>query len=67
VERRLAAQFIGKVLEVRLERILERYLTRLSPLGDVHIEGGSNLCALDLARRREVRSRATTRSPFSAP
>jgi hypothetical protein len=45
---------LERVLEGRLERILERYLTRLSPLADVRVEGG-NLCAVDLAERRGLR------------
>jgi hypothetical protein len=52
------AQFLADMLKARLERILDRYLTRLSPLGVVHIEGGSALCAVDLARRRRVREPA---------
>jgi hypothetical protein len=42
------------VLEGRLERLLDRYLTRLSPLDEVHLEGEA-VCALDLARKRQVR------------
>jgi hypothetical protein len=45
--------YLVKVLEGRLERILARYLTRLSPLTDVRVEG-SELCALDLGRLRGV-------------
>ena len=45
----------------RLEKILSRYLTRLSPLGDVHLEGGDNLCATDFALRRQVRDPASFR------
>jgi hypothetical protein len=48
-------RYIGDVLEARLGRILERYLTRLSPLGDVHVENAAELCMLDLARWRNVR------------
>jgi hypothetical protein len=47
--------YLAAVLEARLEKILERYLTRLSPLTDVHVEGGGSLCATDLAARRHVR------------
>jgi len=47
--------YLAYVLEARLERILDRYLTRLSPLSHVHLESGTNLCALDLARYRHVR------------
>jgi hypothetical protein len=48
--------YIATVLNARLEKILARYLTRLSPLTDVRIEGDHQLCALDLARRRRLRS-----------
>jgi hypothetical protein len=47
--------YIASVLDGRLERILQRYLTRLSPLSDVRVEGGNRVCALDLARSRHVR------------
>ncbi len=49
-----ADEFLTEVLERRLQKILDRYLTRLSPLADLRIEG-SRLCATDLARRRAVR------------
>jgi len=48
--------YIATVLSARLERILGRYLTRLSPLTDVRVEGGNQLCALDLARYRHLHS-----------
>jgi hypothetical protein len=47
--------YIATVLNGRLERILARYLTRLSPLVDARIEHGNRLCALDLAKWRRVR------------
>lgn len=47
-------QFLTEVLEQRLRRIVERYLTRLSPLSDAHIDPQGSLCLLDLARRRDV-------------
>jgi hypothetical protein len=47
--------FIAATLEGRLERILERYLTRLSPIADLHIEEHSLLCGVDLAEQRRVR------------
>ncbi|HEX6275576.1 MAG TPA: hypothetical protein VFZ53_21190 [Polyangiaceae bacterium] len=47
--------FLAKVLEERLRRIVERYLTRLSPLADLRIEGKNRLCAVDLLRRRAAR------------
>jgi hypothetical protein len=49
--------YIAGVLNGRLARILARYLTRLSPLADVHVERLNQLCALDLARWRGVRAR----------
>ena len=47
-------RYLAEVLQGRLHRILVRYLTRLSPLDDVHVEGTS-LCAVDLAEARGVR------------
>ncbi len=47
--------FLASVLEGRLEKILQRYLTHLSPVSSVHIEAGDQLCAVDLAERRELR------------
>jgi hypothetical protein len=43
------------LLEGRLEKVLERYLTRLSPITDLHIEGASSLCGKDLAEWRGLR------------
>jgi hypothetical protein len=53
--------YLTDVLQRRLEKLLERYLTRLSPLTDVHVENGDTLCALDLARWRGVRPSQTFR------
>ena len=47
--------YLANVLEGRLARILDRYLLRLSPLSDVHLDADGNLCALDLAAARGVR------------
>jgi hypothetical protein len=47
--------YLTSVLQGRLDKILERYLTRLSPLADVHVEGADQLCAEDLARTRRLR------------
>ncbi|MDP9151777.1 MAG: hypothetical protein M3O36_17780 [Myxococcota bacterium] len=47
--------YVTGVLEGRLEKILNRYLTRLSPIADVHVEGADTLCGVDLAERRTVR------------
>ena len=49
-----ATTYLANVLEGRLERILDRYLTRLSPIGDVHVDG-DRLCGVDWAQRRQVR------------
>jgi hypothetical protein len=47
-------EFLNTVLEGRLAKILDRYLTHLSSLADAHVEG-SLLCATDLAEQRHVR------------
>jgi hypothetical protein len=47
--------YVAGVLEGRLEKILERYLTRLSPIADVHVAGGDRLCGVDLAEKRALR------------
>ena len=47
--------YLESVLEGRLEKILERYLTRLSPMAGVHVEGRERLCATDLADARTLR------------
>ncbi|HXX69006.1 MAG TPA: hypothetical protein VEK07_17600 [Polyangiaceae bacterium] len=48
-------EYVTDVLERRLQRILERYLTGLSPVTDVRIADGRLLCALDLAEWRGLR------------
>jgi hypothetical protein len=48
--------YLEKTLEGRLEKILDRYLTRLSPIADVHIERMTDLCAVDLAEWRGLRA-----------
>ena len=45
------------VLEGRLERILERYLTRLSPIADVHVEGATGSAASTSRECDAVRER----------
>ncbi|MBX3222666.1 MAG: hypothetical protein KF795_19255 [Labilithrix sp.] len=68
-----AEDFLTEVLERRLRKILERYLTRLSPLSDLRVEGANRLCATDLARRRavlpdaEYRYQAAMKSDRGAP
>jgi hypothetical protein len=47
--------YLAGVLEGRLQRILDRYLTRLSPIADVRVEGSDQLCGVDLAEARRVR------------
>jgi hypothetical protein len=49
--------FVAATMEGRLERILARYLTRLSPIADVRVDGGM-LCGVDLAEQRGVRDAA---------
>jgi hypothetical protein len=46
--------FVARMLQGRLDAILARYLTRLSSLAQVHLEGDT-LCAVDLAELRVVR------------
>jgi hypothetical protein len=45
---------VTEVMEARLEKILARYLARLSPIADLRVDGGSRLCGVDLARARSV-------------
>jgi hypothetical protein len=47
-------EYLTRMLEGRLAKILDRYLTRLSPIGGVHLEGDA-LCGTDLAAQRAVR------------
>lgn len=47
-------EFLTNTLEGRLQKILARYLTKLSSLAQVHVDG-SLLCATDLAEQRHVR------------
>lgn len=46
--------YLQGVLDGRLAKILDRYLTRLSSMGEVHLEG-ERLCGVDLAEWRGVR------------
>jgi hypothetical protein len=46
--------YLTSVLQGRLDRILERYLLRLSPLTDVRVSG-DDLCTTDLAEWRGLR------------
>jgi len=47
-------EHIVRVLMLRQQRILARYLTRLSPIADVHAVAAGQICALDLARSSGV-------------
>jgi hypothetical protein len=47
------ADYVYTTLMERQRKILRRYLTRISPLGDITSEGGQ-ICATDFARLREV-------------
>ncbi len=47
--------YLASVLQGRLDKILQRYLTRLSPLANVHTVGTDRLCAEDLAETRRLR------------
>jgi len=53
--------YLESVLEGRLEKILERYLTRVSPITGVHVEGTSVLCGGDLAEWRGLREASAFR------
>ncbi len=50
--------YLSRVLRGRLDRILERYLTTVSPIADVRI-AGDTLCGTDLADWRHLRTPAT--------
>jgi len=43
--------FLRRIVLDRHRRILRRYLSRLSPIADVRVEGSTELCGVDLARR----------------
>ena len=46
-------RYLGETLIQRRDAILRRYLTRLSPIADVHLEGDA-ICGTDLARQTHV-------------
>jgi hypothetical protein len=46
--------YLAGVLQGRLAKILDRYLTRLSPIADLRVEGSDRLCGIDLAAQRKV-------------
>ena len=47
--------YLESVLQGRLSKILERYLTRLSSIADLHVEGAERLCGVDVAEWRGLR------------
>src|SRR5262249_11726137 len=53
--------YIAETLEGRLERILTRYLSILSPITDLRVEGKNRVCGVDLAAARNVAPPATLR------
>jgi len=52
--------YLAYVLGARLDRLLARELTRVSPVTDVRLVG-DRLCGVDLAEQRNVRSRESFR------
>jgi hypothetical protein len=58
--------YLAQVLQGRLMKILDRYLTRLSPIADVRVEDGA-LCGTDLAAQRALRDPALFRFRASTP
>jgi hypothetical protein len=48
------AAYLANVLEARLQKILQRYFSELSPLADPQLSARGELCFTDLARRRGV-------------
>lgn len=50
------AAYLENVLLGRLQKILARYLTRLSPVTGLHLEGRERLCGVDLAEWRRLRA-----------
>jgi hypothetical protein len=51
-------EYLAGVLEGRLDKILERYLTRLSPVADLRVVDSDRLCGTDLAELRRLREPA---------
>jgi hypothetical protein len=47
--RRDQHEFLLHALEERRRRILERYFSKLSPIGDLRLERGATICGVDLA------------------
>jgi hypothetical protein len=59
-----SSDYLTRTLITRRDRILRRYLRRLSPLSELHVAGErrDQLCAVDLARRTGVADR---NAPFT--
>jgi hypothetical protein len=55
------SEYLESVLEGRLLKILQRYLTRLSPITEVHVEDAERLCGTDLAEWRALRDPSSFR------
>jgi hypothetical protein len=51
-------EYVAQVLQGRLDRTLERYLTRLSSVTELRVEDRDRLCGVDLADMRRVREAA---------
>lgn len=55
------AEYILQLLLSRQRAILQRYLTRLSPLGEVQVTAAGAICAIDFARLRLLGPEASYR------
>ena len=53
--------YLEHVMNGRLDRILERYLLRLSPVADLRVVSGDRLCGVDVAEWRGVRAESAFR------
>ena len=53
--------WLEHVMSGRLDRVLARYLLRLSPIADVRVVSGDQLCGVDLAEWRGVRPESAFR------
>ena len=51
--------YLAALLEGRLERILDRYLLRVSPITDLRVTAQGELCGTDVAEWRHVRGPAS--------
>jgi hypothetical protein len=47
--------YLEQMLAGRLAKVLDRYLTRVSSVTEVHVEGTDRICGVDLAELRGVR------------